>query len=54
MTNKQTTSYKKNDKTPAHKDNDDSNLIKRQSANSLAVKKEVFIIGDLIIKYVNG
>ena len=26
--NKQTTSYKKNDKTIVHKDNDDSNLIK--------------------------
>ena len=28
-TNKQTTSYKKNDKTTVHKDNDDRNLIKR-------------------------
>ena len=54
MTNKQTISYKKNDKTTVHIDNHDSNLIKRQSANSLAVKKEDFIIGDLIIKYVNG
>ena len=35
---------KKNDKTAVHKDSDDSNLIKRQSANSSTVKKEVFII----------
>ena len=54
-TSKQTTSYKKNDKTTVHKDNDDSNLIKLQSANnSSTVKKEVFIIGDSMIKYVNG
>ena len=53
-TNKQTTSYKKNDKTTVHKDSDDGNLIKRQSANSSTVKKEVFIIGDSMIKYVNG
>ena len=53
-TNKQITSYEKNDKTAVHKDNDDSNLIKRQSANRSAVKKEVFIIGDSMIKYVNG
>ena len=53
-TNKQTVSYKKNDKTTVHKDSDDSNLIKRQSANSSTVKKEVFIIGDSMIKYVNG
>ena len=52
--NKQTTSYKKNDKTTAHKGNDDNNLIKRQSTNSSTVKKEVFIIGDSLIKYVNG
>ena len=53
-TNKQTTSYKKNDKTTVHKDNDGSNLIKLQSANSSAVKKEVFITGNSVIKYVNG
>ena len=41
-TNKQTTSYKKNDKTTVCNYNDDSNLIKRQSANSSAVKKEAF------------
>ena len=29
-------------------------MVKRQSANRSAVKKEVFIIGDLMIKYVNG
>ena len=52
--NKQTTSYKKNDKTTVHKDSNDSNLIKRQSANSSTVKKEVFIIGDSMIKFVNG
>ena len=52
--NIKTTSYKKNDKTTVHRDNDDSNLIKQQSANRSMVKKEVFIIGDLIIKYVNG
>ena len=45
--NKQTTSPKKNDKTTVHKENDDNNLIKRQSANTSAVKKKVFIIGDL-------
>ena len=54
MTNKQATSYKKNDKTTVNKDSDDSNLIKRQSANSSMVKKEVSIIGDSMIKYVNG
>ena len=53
-TNKQTTSYKKNDKTTVHNYDNDSNLIKLQSANSSAVKKEVFIIGDSMIKYVNG
>ena len=53
-TNKQATSYKKNDKTTVHRDNDDSDLIKRQSTNSSGVKKEVFIIDDLKIKYVNG
>ena len=53
-TSKQTTSYKKNDKTTVHKDSDDGNLIKRQSANSSTVKKEVFIIGDSMIKYLNG
>ena len=52
--NKQTTSYKKNDKTTVHNYNNDSNLIKLQSANSSAVKKEAFIIGDSMIKYVNG
>ena len=52
--NIKTTSYKKNDKTTVHRDNDDSNLIKQQTANRSTVKKEVFIIGDLIIKYVNG
>ena len=41
-TNKQTTSYKKNDKTTVYNYNDDSNLIKRQSANNSAVKKEAF------------
>ena len=54
MTNKQATSYKKNDKTTVNKDSDDSNLIKRQSANSSMVKKEVSVIGDSMIKYVNG
>ena len=53
-TNKQTISYKRNEKTTIHKDNDDSNLIKRQSKNSSAIKKEVFIIDDSMIKYVNG
>ena len=53
-TSKQTTSYKKNDKTTVHNDNGDSNLIKRQSTNSSAVMREVFIIGDSMIKYVNG
>ena len=53
-TNKQITSYKKNDKTTVHKDSDDGNLIKRQSANRSMVKKKVFIIGDSMIKYVNG
>ena len=41
-TNKQTTSYKKNNKTTVYRDNDDGNLITIQSANSLAVKKEVY------------
>ena len=53
-TSKQATSHKKNDKTTVHKDNDDSNLIKRQSTKSSVVKKEVLIIGDSMIKYVNG
>ena len=53
-TSKQATSHKKNDKTTVHKDNNDSNLIKRQSTKSSVVKKEVFIIGDSMIKYVNG
>ena len=53
-TNKQTTSYKKNDKTTVNKDSYDSNLIKRQSANSSTVKKEVSIIWGSMIKYVNG
>ena len=53
-TNKQTHSYKKYDKTTVHKDSDDSNMIKRQSANSSTVKREVFIVGDSMIKYVNG
>ena len=53
-TNKQTTSYKNNNKTTVRKDSDDGKLIKRQSANSSTVKKEVFIIGDSMIKYVNG
>ena len=52
--NKPTTSSKKNNKTTVHKDNDDSNLIKRQSTKTSVVKKEVFIIGDSMIKYVNG
>ena len=38
-TNIQYTSNKKNDKTTVHRDNDDSNLIKRQSANVSTVKK---------------
>ena len=50
-TNVQTTSYKKNDKTTAHRDNGDNNFIKRQSANSSTVKKEAFIIGDSMINY---
>ena len=49
-----TTSHKKNDKTIVHRDNDDGNLIKQQLANSSTVKKEVFIIGNSMIKYVNG
>ena len=53
-TNIQTISYTQNDKTPVHRDNDDSNLIKRQSTNSSKVRKEVFIIGHSMIKYVNG
>ena len=53
-TNKQTNSYKKNDEKTVHKDSDDSNLIKQHSANSPTLKKEVFIIGDSIIKHVNG
>ena len=53
-TNKQTTFYKKNNKTTVHKDSDDGNLIKRQSTNSSTVKKEVSVIGDSMIKYVNG
>ena len=53
-TNKQVTSYEKNDKTTVHKDSDDSNLIKRKSAKSSTVKKKVFIIGDWMINYVNG
>ena len=52
-TNKQTTSYKKNNKTTVHKDSDDGNLMKRQLANSSTIKKEFFIIGDSMIKYVN-
>ena len=51
--NKQTTFYEKNNETIIHKDNDDSNLIKRQSTNRLAVKKDVFIIGDSMSEYVN-
>ena len=43
-----------NNKTTVHKDSDNSNFIKRQSANSTTVKKEVFIIGDSMIKYVKG
>ena len=42
-----------NDKTTTHRDNNDSNLRKRQSANSSTMKKEVFIIGDSMIIYVN-
>ena len=38
--NKQTNSYKKNDEKTVHKDSDDSNLIKRHSANGSTVKKE--------------
>ena len=45
---------KKNDKTTAHRDHDDGNLITWQLANSSVVKKEVFIKGDSMIKYVNG
>ena len=53
-TNKETTSYKKNDQTSVHKDSNASNLIKRQSTNSSTVKKEDFIKCDLMIKFVNG
>ena len=53
-TNEKTSSYKKNDKATVHKDSNDSNLIKRQSANSSKVKKEAFIIGDSVVKYING
>ena len=42
-TSKQTTSYKKNDKTTLHRDNDDGNLITPQLVNSSAVKKEVYL-----------
>ena len=35
--NKRTTSYKKNDKTSVHRDSDDIDLIKRQSANSSVI-----------------
>ena len=48
------TTYRKNNKTTVHRDNDDSNLIKQQSTDSSTVKKDVFIIGALMIKYVNG
>ena len=51
--NKQTTFNEKSNETIIHKDNDDSNLIKRQSTNRLAVKKDVFILGDSMIEYVN-
>ena len=53
-TNIQTTFYKKNDKTTKHRDNDNSNLIKRQSASSSTLKKEVFVIDNWMIKYVIG
>ena len=53
-TNIQATSCRKNNKTAVHRDNDDSNLITRQSADGSAAKKEVFIVGDSMIKYVNG
>ena len=53
-TNIQTTSYKKGDKTTVHRDNDYSNLIKQQLANSSTVKKDAFITSGSIIKYVNG
>ena len=54
-TNIETTSSKQKDKTTVHRDNDDSsNLIKRQSANSSTAKKEVVIIDDSMNKYVNG
>ena len=52
--NKQTTSYKMINKTTVHKDSDNSNLIKRQSASSSTVKKEVFVIDNWMIKYVIG
>ena len=51
---KSTTSYKKNDKTRVDKESNDCNLIKQQSANSSTVKKEVFVVGDSTIRYVNG
>ena len=50
-TNRQTTTYKKNDRATSHRYNVDSNLIKRQPA---MVEKEVFMIGNSMIKYVNG
>ena len=50
----QVISYEKNRKTKTHRDKDDNNLIKRESANNSTVKKEVFFIGDSTIKYVNG
>ena len=50
----QTSSCRNSNKVTVYRDNDDINLIKWQSANSSAVKKEVFIIGDSMIKYVNG
>ena len=52
-TNKKTASYKKNDKAAPYRDDDDSNLIKRQSANNSTVKKGVFIIDNSMNKYVN-
>ena len=53
--NIQTTFYKNNDKRTVHRDNDDdSNLIKRQSENMSGAKKQVLIIDDSMIKYVNG
>ena len=54
VAHKQTNSYKNNDKITTIRDKDDSNLIKRQSENRSTVRKEVFIIDDLMIIHGNG